>query len=88
MKNLCTLLLAVGVLSCSDLKNDVADKIQSAEEMVFSDPDSALFLLSEIDKTEIRTDKIRANYDLVEIIAKDKLFIPHESPDTDRKSVV
>ena len=82
MKNLCTLLLVVGVLSCSNLKNDVADKIQSAEEMAFSDPDSALFLLSEIDKTEIRTDKIRANYDLVEIIAKDKLFIPHESPDT------
>jgi len=36
--------LLLGVLSCSDLKNDVAGKIQSAEEMAFSDLDSGVIL--------------------------------------------
>ncbi len=57
------------------------DAIRKAETIVFSNPDSALLLLKDIEAGDVSGAENRAKYALLLTIANDRSGIAHESPD-------
>lgn len=67
------LMLACTVISCSDNKNQYT--LNCVESLIETSPDSAMTLLSSIDKQSLSGDKQKAQYALLMSMALDKNYI-------------
>lgn len=67
--------VAVMVLSCSCHPDPARRSLDTAEELMWSEPDSSLVILESIDTSSLNTSKIKARYSLLYSMALDKNYI-------------
>ena len=67
--------VAVMVLSCSCHPDPARLSLDTAEELMWSEPDSSLVILESIDTSSLNTSKIKARYSLLYSMALDKNYI-------------
>lgn len=70
-------LLAIFPVSCTS--KDVKEKLAVSEEIIMSEPDSALTLIKSINTEQLRTSKEKAMYGLLYTMAMDKTHQPLEN---------
>lgn len=66
--------IAVGIYGCRD-KSDIMERVDVAESLIESHPDSSLRILNHINCSDLKDIKERARYSLLKSMALDKNFI-------------